>query len=693
MSMFNAENATAEANQETGRRVVVGGLAVDELIPSQLWRQISGGKKRSKLPKGPDLIWDHAVGMIGSLKPRKSLIFRRVKRVLGLEGKFLNLSDARLKEELLGCRDLFRLGREKGCDVERAFALIREASMRALGMKPYAVQLAAGLASELGMIAEMSTGEGKTLSVTLPAILAGWRGAGCHVLTVNDYLSSRDEEEMSKLYRFCGVSSGSLTGETPAGERRAAYLCDITYATNKEVAADFLRDSLALGRISSLPDALLANFAYDPGDVGSGRGALDRCVMRGLSCAIIDEADSIMVDEAVTPLIISADSQNQQQIDAFAQAAEVAKKLKEGDDYKLNHKYNEVTITDVGQEKIQKLSEAWGGIWSGKRRREEMVDQAINAKDFFLRGKQYIIQEDKIVIVDQFTGRLMPDRTWRDGLHQAVEAKEGVEIQPPKATMARVSFQRFFKQYDKLSGLSGTVSEALPEFWQVYHMHGVVIPTHRPCLREQMADQIYATKADKWAGVVGHIERVHETGRPILVGTRTVKDSEHLAGLLKERGLVYQVLNAIHHEAEAGIVSQAGAKNRITVATNMAGRGTDIKLGAGVKELGGLHVIATDRQDSGRVDRQLFGRAGRQGDLGSAIAFASFEDELILKHAPRWAKKYKNAATGRGKLRQSRQKIFDKAQRRAQRIAMNQRKSVMKTDDWLDEFLGFAGAE
>ncbi len=691
MSMLNSSNPLNDQATQTQQETVASQVD-NQIIPSQLWRQIANGKKRTKLPKGADVFWDRAMGIIGSYKPRKKLIFNRVKNILALEEKYIQLATKRLRAEILELKDTFRLGRETPEDIEKAFALIREASFRTLQMRHYPVQLASGLATELGMIAEMSTGEGKTLSVTLPAIIAGWRGKGCHVLTVNDYLSARDEEEMSKLYRFCGCTSSSITGETEPPQRREGYLCDITYATNKEVAADFLRDSLALGRISSLSDALIAKFAFDPADPSSMVGTPDRCVMRGLACAIIDEADSIMVDEAVTPLIISTDSENQQQIDAFSQAAEVAKLLNIDEHYTLNYKYSEVTITHKGSDRIEEISKEWGGIWAGRRRREEMVDQAINAKDFFLKGKQYIIQEDKIVIVDQFTGRLMPDRTWRDGLHQAVEAKEGVEIQPPKATMARISFQRFFKQYNKLAGLSGTVSEALPEFWQVYHMHGVVIPTHKPCIRKQAPDQIFACKEGKWAAVVENIKEVHRTGRPILVGTRTVKDSQHLAQMLKEAGLEHQVLNAIHHEQEASIVSGAGLENKITVATNMAGRGTDIKLGSGVRELGGLHVIATDRQDSGRVDRQLFGRAGRQGDSGSAIAFASFEDELILKYAPRQAKKYKDSVNTK-KLAKGAKKIFDKAQNKAQRIAMGQRKGVMKTDDWLDEFLGFAGVE
>ena len=648
--------------------------------------QRTGSKE---LPKGLDAAWDVGVGLAGRLIRRRQLFLRQAERVVALEKDFTDLSDANLRQKAVELRELFRCGREKQADVERAFAVVREVAWRQLGERPYPVQVAGALALEAGCITEMATGEGKTLAATMPATIAGWRGRGCHVITVNDYLAQRDAEWMGQIYGFCGLKAAPVAQGMAPAERREAYQADITYCTNKEVTADFLRDRLALGRLKDLPSALLSKIVD-----GSGRGT-DRLVQRGLHYAIVDEADSVLIDEAVTPLIISGQGPNPEQVETFREAAKLTEQLNAEKDYRYNERYREVELTGAGKDHLAELTEPLGGLWRGVRRSEELVVQALTAKGLYRRDKHYVIMDGKVVIVDEFTGRLMPDRTWRDGLHQAIEAKEALEVNPPKDTYARVSFQRFFRLYRRLSGMTGTAAEAWAEFWQIYHLPVVVIPTNRPCIREHRADSVFGCESSKWSAIAAEIKKIHQSQRPVLVGTRSVRASEHLSKLLEAEGLAHEVLNAVRHAEEAQIVAGAGKAGKITVATNMAGRGTDIKLGRGVAELGGLHVIATERHEAGRIDRQLFGRSARQGDPGSAQAMVSLEDELVRRHARR-ASGYLRRRYGQNKVAiRSRMSslVFDAAQRRAERLSLRQRKAVLRTDDWLDEYLGFAGRE
>ena len=645
--------------------------------------------KGRELPKGLDAAWDVALGIAGRFVPRRHRFLRQAEDVLAWEKHFSDTSDSRLREAAGELRDLFRCGRETPQDLAKAFALVREVAWRRIGERPFAVQVAGALALDAGCVVEMATGEGKTLTATMPATVAGWRGRGCHIITVNDYLAKRDAEWMGRIYTFCGLSVAYIEQTMDSAARRAAYRSDITYCTNKEVTADFLRDRLSLGRLRGLPSALLAKIAE-----GHGSGT-DRVVQRGLNYAIVDEADSILIDKAVTPLIISGDAPNPEQVIAFQQAVDMAGHLQTPRDYRVDHRYREIDLTSDGKRLLAELAEKAGGIWMGKRRSEELVVQTLTARHFYLLDKQYVIGEGKIVIVDEFTGRLMPDRTWRDGLHQAIEAKEKLVVNPPKDTYARVSFQRFFRLYRTLSGMTGTAAEAWREFWQIYHMPTVVIPTNRPCVRTRIPDRVFATEEAKWKAIVEEIRRRHLSGTPLLVGTRSVRASEHLSGLLGAEGLEHQVLNAVRHAEEAQIVAQAGLAGRITVATNMAGRGTDIKLGRGIAAMGGLHVIATERHEAGRIDRQLYGRSARQGDPGSAQAVVSLEDELVRRHAP-----HLSAALVRRYGRTDREvsspltrRVFDAAQKKAERLALRQRKGVLRTDDWLDEYLGFAGSE
>jgi preprotein translocase subunit SecA len=659
------------------------------VVPSSTWQMLEQRTPGEPLPRGLDAVWNAGIGFVDRFVPRYRGFTRRVEKILSMEKDLSEMTDSKLRNVAGELREIFRCRRDNSSDLERAFALVREVAFRQIGEKPYPVQVAGALALETGCIAEMATGEGKTLASTMPVTIAGWRGQGCHVVTVNDYLARRDAEWMGKIYRFCGLSVAYIEQQMPPEQRKAAYMADITYCTNKEVAADFLRDRLILGGLKGLSSTLLARIA------GSSGHVTDRLIQRGLHYAVVDEADSILIDESVTPLIISGDAPNPEQIESFQQAREIAEQLQPEVDYKINHRYREIELTKQGEAHLETLTSGLGGFWRANRRTLEIVNQALTAKELYLLDKHYVIDDDKIVIVDEFTGRMMPDRTWRDGLHQAIEAKEKVEINPPKDTYARISFQRFFRMYRKLAGMTGTASEATAEFWQIYQLPVVRIPTNRPCIRKNLPTLVLNTESAKWARIVQEIRRIHETGRPILIGTRSVQASEHLSRMLRSERLEHQVLNAIYHRQEAQIVAQAGQHGKITVATNMAGRGTDIKLGRGVAELGGLHVLAAEPNESARIDRQLYGRGARQGDPGSAQGIFSLEDEIAARYAKNMAaylkKRYARANDDiSSTLIRS---VFRLVQNRAERLALRRRKSVLRTDHWLDEQLGFAGRE
>ncbi len=659
------------------------------IVPSTTWRMLDHRMADKPLPKGLDALWDTGVGMASRCISRQRRFLQRAESVLQIEKQFSDMSNAKLHETAERMREIFRRHRDTADDLDTAFALIREVATRQIGERPFLVQVAGAFALEQSCVAEMATGEGKTLTATLPATVAGWRGRGCHIITVNDYLAARDAEWMGRIYRFCGLSVAHIEQGMPAADRQAAYRADITYCTNKEVTADFLRDRLVLGRCAGLTSALLDKVA------GSRRPVMDLLVQRGLNYAIVDEADSILIDEAVTPLIISGPAPNPEQTQAFCQAADIAAQLDRQSDYRVDSRYHEVELTEAGRRRVRDLAGDLGSVWRGARRSEELTIQALTAKELYRRDHQYVVDDDKVVIVDDFTGRLMADRQWRDGLHQAVEAKERVEVTPPKETYARISFQRFFRMYRKLAGMTGTAKEATAEFWQIYHLPVVVIPTNRPCIRTQFPDAVFTTESAKWTRIVGEIQQIHAVGRPILVGTRSVRASEHLSRLLTAAKLSHQVLNAVHHREEAQIVAGAGQSGQITVATNMAGRGTDIKLGRGVAELGGLHVIATERNESGRIDRQLFGRCARQGDPGSAQAITCLEDEFVSRYAKslvRFLKRRHGSCEAdiASRLTSAASRL---AQFRAERLALRRRKAVIKADHWLDEHLSFAGKE
>ena len=653
--------------------------------PSETLRRFSV-RKTPPPHRGLDA-WVH--GWAGAWRRRGTTVERlreRAGRVEEHAGAAGNLTNHDLRARLLEHRNHFRRGgRFRAEAMVPALAALREAAHRVLGLRAFPEQLMGAMAMDEGNLAEMATGEGKTLAAGIAAILRAWMGRPCHVITVNDYLVERDERWLGPLFGFCHLTHGHVVAPMPPDDRRLAYDRDITYGTSKEITADFLRD-----RIKPTPDASAGGHLARSILHGGRRG--HDPVQRGLHSAIIDEADSILIDEAVTPLILSAPRPNAALREVVELAQRIAAPLAADADYRVDKKHREVELTPAGEARLLAVAADLPPLWRGLQRSSELVRHALMAREFYLPGRQYVVVDGKIVIVDEFTGRQMPQRTWRQGVHQAIEAKEGLPITDPTDTLARISFQRFFRLYAHLSGMTGTAMEAAAELWQVYSLPVVRIPLHRPCLREESPDQVLPTAHDRWLAVVREIQRVHHQGRPVLVGTRSVEASETLASHLAGSGVPFQILNAVRHQEEARVVAMAGEPGRVTIATNMAGRGTDIRLGDGVAARGGLHVIATERHESRRVDRQLFGRSARQGDPGSAVAILSTEDDLFQRHLPALARRSLLDAAARG-LPGSGQLVSaatSLAQRNAQAKARRMRASVLRTDEWLDEALSFA---
>jgi len=570
--------------------------------------------------------------------------------------------------------------------VARGFALVREAAGRRLGMRHYPVQLIGGHALLSGVVAEMQTGEGKTLTATLAAGTAALGGWPTHVITANDYLAGRDAAEMRPVYEALGLSVGVIAHDMDAAARRSAYACDITYCSNKEITFDYLKDRIALGRERNRARLQLERLYRD-------QPRLDKLVLRGLCFAIVDEADSVMVDEARTPLIISRERPASGDDAIWHEALALAETLEQGPDFDLDLEDRRAWLTTFGQDKVVAAVGDRGGAWAGRNRALELVVRALSALHLFRRDEHYVVLDDKVQIVDEYTGRLMPDRSWEAGLHQLVEAKEGVEITGEKETLARMSYQRFFRRYLHLAGMTGTAKEVTTEFWNVYRLPIVQIPTHRPVQRRGLPGRVFSSSEQKWAAVVDQARETQAAGRPVLIGTRSVADSEHVSILLAQAGIEHRVLNARQDAEEAAIVAQAGQPGRVTVATNMAGRGTDIKLGAGVAEAGGLHVICTQPHDAGRIDRQLFGRCARQGDPGSYVTLWALDDELPSSNLPENLRYLCNNLINNGvpTAQGIALRAIYRAQARAQARHSQVRKQLLKADEKLDAVLAFAG--
>ena len=576
-------------------------------------------------------------------------------------------------------RDLHRNGLRPDL-VASAFAVIREVSGRTLGMRHFDVQLLGGWAMMRGKVAEMETGEGKTLTATLSAATAALAGIPVHIITVNDFLVARDAAWMKPLYDVLGLSVGTILEGMSTTDRRHAYGCSITYCTNKQVVFDYLKDRMLLQQENrALHLKIEALHRADP--------RVSRLMMRGLCFAVVDEADSVLVDEARTPLIISGGRGAGDEERVYRQALDAARRMLAGRDYLVSERERHVDLTDLGRAQAARLTNRYGGVWNVAGHRENIVRQALAALHLHLRDKHYIVDEGQIRIVDEYTGRVMADRSWERGLHQMVEAKEGLEISGRQETLARISYQRFFRRYLRLAGMTGTAREVAGELWAVYGLNTVRIPTNRPQARKIHGDLLYPTSRAKWQAIAAQVAELHKSGRPVLVGTRSVADSEHLSGLLSEAGIQHSVLNARQNRTEAEIVAQAGQPGRVTVATNMAGRGTDIRLAPGVGETGGLFVIASERHEAGRIDRQLFGRSGRQGDPGEGQAMVSLDDELVRSvfgslldrlrsgHLPGWL----------GRM------LFSWAQRTTERRHSAIRKRLLHSDESLQDLLAFSG--
>jgi preprotein translocase subunit SecA len=532
----------------------------------------------------------------------------------------------------------------------------------------------------------METGEGKTLTATLPACAAALAGVPVHIVTVNDFLVMRDAAWMSPLYKFFGLTVGTITeGMTPEA-RRSAYACDITYCTNKQVVFDYLKDRLMLGREAR-------HLKLQIEGLHAEHSRASRLLQRGLCFVIVDEADSVLVDEARTPLIISSAGDTSHEEKVYGEAVLIARLLTSGSDFSIRPREREVELSDRGKRRAAELAEPYGGVWMGPRRREELIRRALSALYLFQRDKQYLVRAGKVQIVDEYTGRVMADRSWERGLHQMIEAKEGCPITGQQETLARISYQRFFRRYLRVAGMTGTAREVARELWSVYRLPVVTIPTNRPVRRRRVPDQVYVTADEKWAAIVDTLRRAQTEERPVLVGTRSVSASEHLSGLLAAGQLRHQVLNARQDQQEAEVIAKAGERGRITVATNMAGRGTDIRLAPGVADLGGLHVLATERHDARRIDRQLFGRGGRQGDPGSFQAIVSLEDEIVqeifkgkaLRLGKRLWRGGKPLPAWLGGL------LVSVAQRAAERHHASSRGALLRIDDQLSDLLAFTG--
>src|SRR4051812_13900416 len=585
---------------------------------------------------------------------------QRVRDINALEPEFEALSDDQLAAKTIEFRERFDQGEDLDELLPEAFAAVREASKRAIGLRPFDVQLIGGMVLHEGRIAEMKTGEGKTLVATLPLYLNAIAGVNVHLVTVNDYLARRDAAWMGPIYQALGISVGVIQNMMPDDERRAAYESDITYGTNSEFGFDYLRDNMA-------PSA-------------------EYTVQRGHWFAIVDEVDSILIDEARTPLIISGEPE--QAAETYYAFARAVKNLEPGEDYEVDEKFHTASPTESGVDKIEKALGVENLYAPENGQLVNHLIQAIKAKELYKRDDEYVVIDGEVKIVDEFTGRIMEGRRWSEGLHQAVEAKENVRIQEENVTVATVTIQNYFRMYEKLAGMTGTAATEAAEFHEIYGLEVVPIPTNVAVARDDKDDLIFKTKEEKFAAVVGDIHDRHETGQPVLVGTVSVEVSEHLSKLLGRQGVPHEVLNAKNHEREAHIIENAGQPGAVTIATNMAGRGVDIKLGEGVKDMGGLYVLGTERHESRRIDNQLRGRSGRQGDPGETRFFLSAQDDVIRLFAGDRIYTILDKlgpADGEPIEHGMLTKRIEGAQKKVEEFHFVNRKNVVKYDDVLNE--------
>ena len=627
----------------------------------------------SNLPKG--LQSQTAAIVRGPNQVRLARWAKLLPKIEALEPELQDLTDPQLRKQSLSLQYRAKSGEPLSRLLVEGYALVREAGRRTVELRHFDVQLLGGIAMFHRSIVQMQTGEGKTLTATLPMYLFALTGRGCQLATVNDYLARRDAEWMRPIYEALGLSIGVVETQMSQPQRRKAYECDITYGTAKEFGFDFLRDRLLLRRIGEGRGDLLG------GMLGKGGGGSnEKPVQRSPYFSLVDEADNILIDEARTPLIISAMPTEEQklEVECYRWCSSVMKEFAEDDDYEYDHEKKKAELNRDGRRKTRLLPKPEDLDRVGMVNIYQYLERAIMVEREYHLDRQFVIRDGEVVIVDEFTGRLAEGRKWREGIHQAVESKAGVEITMATGQAARITIQDFFLRYDRLAGMTGTAMNSARELRKIYKCHVLPIPTNRPEIRQRMPDRIFGTTDQKWEAVVEEICQMHAEGRPVLVGTRSIDKSVILGNLLKERGIKHQVLNAHHIEEEADIVAAAGQPDRVTVSTNMAGRGTDIKLGEGMKELGGLHVICTEMHDAGRIDRQLIGRCGRQGDPGTFCQYLALDDDLLLGGlGPEKAKKWKERGERSDGPYDALGRLFRKAQRKVERRHFRQRKALM----------------
>lgn len=602
-------------------------------ITWELKKHPSSVEMRPERPDHQEGFWDRMslqlIGICRKFQFRSFHSRRLVRQIEALGAGYAEFDDESLVLEISRVRQAMRFKGVTTVSVVHSFALIRELSSRQLGMIHYPSQLLGGLLLLQGCVAEMDTGEGKTLMATLPAATAALAGIPVHVISVNDYLTERDASGMAPLYRALGLNVGCIIHGLSPDEKRAQYAKDIVYATNKELAFDYLRDRLAVGEKNGAV-SLQAEYLSDKSPRAKS------LLMRGLHYAIVDEVDSVLIDEARTPLIISTAQGNEDQEAFYLQALDLAAKLNREAHFILDNAKRQIHLNREGKQLILDESEKLGPLWNGMVRRESIIHQALLALHLYHRDEHYLVRDDTVQIVDEFTGRVMPGRSWDQGLHQLIELKEGCPMSKQYETMAKISYQRFFRRYCHLCGMTGTAKEVAPELWNVYRLTCEKVPPHKPPRRSYLPMSLYPTREQKWQAVLARIKAMHAKGRPVLIGTRSVAVSELLSERCHAARLQHEVLNAKQDTAEAEIVKRAGKIGAVTIATNMAGRGTDIKLTATVEQLGGLHVISTERHEAARIDRQLAGRCGRQGDQGSYEEILSVEDDLLSRGKSRF---------------------------------------------------------
>lgn len=602
-----------------------------------------------------------------------------VPQIAALEGPLQEMEDRELRKQSLSLKYRAKSGEPLAKLLPEAYALVREAGRRTLKMRHFDVQILGGIALFHRSIAEMQTGEGKTLTATLPLYLMSLEGKGAHLATVNDYLAKRDADWMRPIYELLGVSVGVIQTPDTSDQRRKAYACDVTYGTAKEFGFDFLRDRLLLRRTREQEAMFLGEVTATGGAKGS-----EKPVQRDAHFVLVDEADSILIDEARTPLIISAleGPSREQVVATYRWAAEFAPRFREDIEFEYDHEKRKVELTYEGRQLLRSLPRPKELDTVGLVDQYEYMERAIKVARDYQLDRHYVVRDGEIVIVDEFTGRLAEGRKWRDGIHQAIEAKEKIEVTTATGQAARITVQDLFLRYRRLAGMTGTATTSAREMAKIYKVNVLAIPTNRPAIRKRLPDRVFGASEQKWQAIVDEVAEMHAQGRPVLIGTRSIDKSEQLSRMLSQRGIEHQVLNARHIALEADIVAAAGQKGKVTVATNMAGRGTDIRLGPGVLELQGLHVICSEMHESARIDRQLIGRCGRQGDPGTYRQYLSLDDDILQNGlGPEKAKALREQGrTSRNGSHQKYAGLFRRAQKKVERDHLRQRMILMYHD-------------